>query len=167
MKFAMNGALSIGTLDGANIELREAVGPENFFLFGLTAAEINAKRKAGYKPWEYYQNNPSLKLVIDRIASGLFSHGDPDLFQPIVNSLLSSDPYFLLADYQSYIDCQERVAAVYTNPKRWTKMSILNTARIGQFSSDRAVQEYCDEIWHVQPTNVDLSPLEVSSQVHA
>ena len=156
MKFALNGALTIGTLDGANIEIREEVGAENFFLFGLTTEQVYAKRASGYNPLDYYHNNPELKLAIDRIASGFFSHGDTHLFQPLVDSLLNHDQYFLLADYQSYIDCQEQVSLAYRDQEHWTRMSILNTARMGKFSSDRSIRDYCEEIWHVQPVQVDL-----------
>ncbi|MEB3230083.1 MAG: glycogen/starch/alpha-glucan phosphorylase [Leptolyngbyaceae bacterium] len=156
MKFAMNGSLTIGTLDGANIEIREEVGEENFFLFGMTAEEVYAKRASGYNPREYYESNPALKLVIDRIASGFFSHGDTELFQPILDSLLNSDPYFLLADYQSYVDCQDQVAAAYRDQDQWTRMSILNSARMGKFSSDRSIQDYCDGIWKVDPIDISI-----------
>jgi glycogen phosphorylase len=157
MKFAMNGALTIGTLDGANVEIMDQVGAENFFLFGLNADEVTAVQEKGYNPRYYYDRNPDLQLVIDRIRSGIFSHGDPHLFQPIVDQLLNHDPYLLLADYQSYIDCQDRVAAAYRDQATWVKKSILNTARIGMFSSDRSIREYCEEIWHVQSVDVNLS----------
>ncbi|NET49648.1 MAG: glycogen/starch/alpha-glucan phosphorylase [Merismopedia sp. SIO2A8] len=156
MKFAMNGALTIGTLDGANVEIREEVGAENFFLFGLTAEEVYAKRAAGYNPRGYYESNHTLKLVLDQIASGFFSHGNPDLFRPIVDSLLWADPYFLLADYQSYVDCQDQVAVAYRDQHQWTRMSILNSARMGKFTSDRSIQDYCDEIWNVKPVDISI-----------
>lgn len=157
MKFMMNGSLTIGTLDGANVEIREEAGAENFFLFGLTAEEVGKVRQAGYRPWEYYQNNDQLKQVIDLIASGYFSHGDPELFKPIVNNLLSYDPFLLFADFQSYIDCQNSVGQKYKDPDQWSRMSILNTSRSGKFSSDRAIQEYCDDIWKVSPLKIDLN----------
>ncbi len=156
MKFAMNGALTIGTLDGANIEIMQQVGAENFFLFGMTTEALEKLQETGYRPIDYYNNNAELRLVIDRIASGVFSHGDPDLFKPLVEQLLNHDPYFLLADYQSYIDCQDRVGLAYQDQERWTKMAILNTARMGFFSSDRAIREYCQEIWHVDPVQISL-----------
>ena len=156
MKFAMNGALTIGTLDGANIEIREEAGAENFFLFGLTAEEVYATKAKGYHPREYYEKNADLRAVIDRIANGYFSHGDKSQFQPIVDSLLYSDPYMLLADYQAYIDCQDEVSAAYQDQARWTKMSILNSARMGKFSSDRTIAEYCKEIWDVSPVKIEL-----------
>jgi glycogen phosphorylase len=155
MKFAMNGALTIGTLDGANIEIMEEVGEENFFLFGLTAQEVSDKKAAGYNPMSYYNSNTDLKGVIDRLSSGFFAHGDAGLFRPIVDNLMYQDPYLLFADYQSYIDCQDRVAKAYQDQENWTRMSILNSARMGKFSSDRSIQEYCDEIWQIKPVKVD------------
>jgi starch phosphorylase len=154
MKFALNGAVTTGTLDGANIEIQERVGPENFFLFGLTAEEVFALKAKGYRPLFYYQNNAELKQVIDRIASGHFSKGDANLFNPITDSLLQHDEYMLLADYQSYIECQDRAANAYLDTEAWTRMSILNTARCGFFSSDRAMRQYCEDIWRVQPVEV-------------
>ncbi len=156
MKFAMNGAITIGTLDGANIEIREEVGAENFFLFGLTAAEVQQRKATGYNPRTFYDANPSLKEAIDALASGEFSHGDRGLFEPLVQSLLGSDDYLLLADYQSYIDCQERVSAAYTIKDEWTRMSILNVARIGKFSSDRSIRDYCADIWKTWPVKIQV-----------
>lgn len=151
MKFAFNGALTIGTLDGANIEIRESVGGENFFLFGMTAEQVFELQSKGYHPWEYYHSNPVLKEAIDAISSGVFSKGDPLLFKPIVDSLLSHDPFMVMADFPSYLECQERVSQLFRNPQEWTRMSILNVARIGKFSSDRAIQEYCDQVWETKP----------------
>jgi len=156
MKFAMNGALTIGTLDGANIEIREAVGAENFFLFGLTAQEVYTLKAKGYNPWEYYHQNAELRQVIDQIAAGYFCPDQLDLFKPIVDSLLSKDQYLLFADYQSYIECQEQVSQAYRNSENWTQMSILNTARMGFFSSDRTIREYCQDIWKVEPVTINL-----------
>ena len=156
MKFAMNGAITIGTLDGANIEIREEVGAENFFLFGLTAAEVQQRKAAGYDPRTFYDANPSLKEAIDALASGEFSHGDRDLFEPLVQSLLTSDDYLLLADYQSYVDCQASVSAAYTDKEEWTRMSILNVARIGKFSSDRSIRDYCADIWKTWPVKIQV-----------
>ncbi len=156
MKFAMNGSLTIGTLDGANIEIRQEVHPENFFLFGLTAEEVYALKSQGYKPIKYYHSNSELKQVIDRIASGDFSQGDRRLFEPIINSLLNEDQWMLLADYQSYLDCQDQVSKIYQDREKWTRMSILNSARMGKFSSDRTINEYCQEIWKVQPINITI-----------
>ncbi len=152
MKFAMNGALTIGTLDGANVEIREAVGAENFFLFGLTVDQVRATQAAGYHPWDIYQSNPVLHELIDGVASGQFSRGDRDLFRPMLDSLLHQDPYLLFADYQSYIDCQDQVAKAYVDQERWSRMSVLNASRMGKFSSDRSIAEYCKDIWDVTTT---------------
>ncbi len=156
MKFAMNGTLTIGTLDGANIEIRDRVGHENFFLFGLTAQQVSQIRSSGYRPWDYYNSNPQLKQAIDQIASGYFSKGDSNLFQPLVESLKNRDDYLLFADYQSYIECQQRVSHAYRDQDNWLKMSILNAARTGYFSSDRTIREYAQDIWHVQPVPITL-----------
>jgi glycogen phosphorylase len=156
MKFAMNGALTIGTLDGANIEIREEVGAENFFLFGLSAEEVAQKKAAGYCPWEFVQNHELLRSVLDFIEQGYFSHGDRQLFYPLIEQLRTHDPFMVLADYQSYIDCQAQVSQAYLASEQWTRMSILNTARMGKFSSDRAIREYCDRIWQVRPVAIDL-----------
>jgi glycogen phosphorylase len=162
MKFAMNGALTIGTLDGANIEIRQEVGAENFFLFGLTTEEVQTLRAEHYHPWDYYQTNPQLKEVMDLIASGHFCHGDAHLFKPLIDKLLYEDPFMLLADYQSYIDCQSQVSQAYRNDEQWTRMSMLNTARMGKFSSDRAIREYCRDIWQVNASPIALE--DFSSQ---
>ncbi len=151
MKFGLNGALTIGTLDGANVEMREAVGPENFFLFGLTAPEVSALKARGYRSLSYYESNNELREVIDLISSGYFSPGDTQLFQPLVASLLYHDEYLVLADYQSYVDCQVEVDRAFRDQERWTRMSILNVARLGRFSSDRAIREYCQHIWRARP----------------
>jgi glycogen phosphorylase len=156
MKFAMNGALTIGTLDGANIEIREAVGAENFFLFGLTAEEVSDLKLRGYNPSDYYTANENLREVIDLIGLGHFSGGDRDLFKPLVNSLLSSDEYMLLADYQSYIDCQRHVSCAFLDQDNWTRKTILNVARMGSFSSDRSIREYSDKIWKAKPVKVEI-----------
>jgi glycogen phosphorylase len=155
MKFAMNGALTVGTLDGANIEIREAVGYENFFLFGLTAEEVERKKAEGYTPRGIYDSNPELLEAIDLIDSGFLSGGDRGLFHPLVESLLTRDDYMLLADYQAYVDCQQRVSDAYSDLNDWTRMSILNSARVGRFSSDRSIREYCRDIWNVGPITSD------------
>jgi starch phosphorylase len=156
MKFCMNGALTIGTLDGANVEIRELVGKENFFLFGLTAEEVQQRKVQGYHPRDIYQSNPLFESVIDLIRDGSFSRGDRELFRPIVDNLLYDDPYMLLADFQSYIDCQNHVGDVYRDKEQWTRMSIFNTARSGYFSSDRTIREYCEDIWKVGSVPVEL-----------
>jgi starch phosphorylase len=160
MKFAMNGALTIGTLDGANIEIREAVGAENFFLFGLTAEEVCTLKAEGYNPHHYYNTNGELREAIARIASDYFSPHDPDLFRPLVDSLMYRDEYLLFADYQSYLDCQERVSQIYRDRENWTRRSILTVARMGKFSADRAIREYCQEIWQVKPVPIELDEYE-------
>ncbi|HEX3079548.1 MAG TPA: glycogen/starch/alpha-glucan phosphorylase, partial [Puia sp.] len=151
MKFSMNGALTIGTMDGANIEIMEAVGKENFFLFGLTVEEIRTLRKEGYRPFELYQKDQDLKEIIDRLLSGEFSRGDKNLFKPLIDSVLGEDTYFVLQDFRSYVECQENVSNAFQDRAHWTKMSILNTAGMGKFSSDRSIREYCDKIWKVKP----------------
>jgi starch phosphorylase len=152
MKFALNGALTIGTLDGANIEIRREVGPENIFIFGLTADEA-ATRASQHDPWRHYHDDEELRLALDMIRDGVFSHGDRELFAPILHSLLDGgDRYLLLADYASYVQCQSRVASTYVEPATWTRMSILNTAGMGHFSSDRTIREYADDVWHVTPS---------------
>jgi starch phosphorylase len=151
MKFALNGALTIGTLDGANVEIREEVGAENFFLFGVTAEEIEKVRARGYRPRDYYEQNKALREVIDFIASGALSQAEPGLFRPLIENLLGDDPFLLLADYQAYIDAQERVSALWRNPQAWTQMSILNAARMGKFSSDRSIRDYCGRVWKIEP----------------
>ncbi len=149
MKFSMNGALTIGTLDGANVEIREEVGPENFFLFGLTANEVSELKSQGYNPVSYYENDSKLREAIDLISSGFFSAGDANLFKPLVDSLLKYDEYLVLADYQAYVDCQAEVSRVYGDWERWVRMSIFNVARTGKFSSDRSIREYAEKIWRV------------------
>ncbi len=155
MKFALNGALTIGTLDGANVEIREEVGAENFFLFGLTAAEVAEVRARGYRPRDHYEQNAALRGVIDFIASGALGHGDAELFRPVVENLLDHDPFLLLADYQAYVDAQDRVSALWRDSAAWTRQSILNSARMGKFSSDRSIRDYCKRVWKVQPGPVN------------
>ena len=154
MKFALNGAITTGTLDGANIEIRDLVGAENFFLFGLREEEVTALKAGGYNPQSAYYANPQLKRAVDSIATGVFSNGDTDLFRPVVESLLYRDEYLVLADYQAYVDIQDKVDKAYRDQERWTRMSILNTARCGYFSSDRTIQEYCDQIWKITPVRI-------------
>ena len=156
MKFTMNGALTVGTLDGANIEIRNAVGAENFFLFGRTVEQIDLIRAQGYQPLAHYHINQRLKGVLDMIAEGHFSQGDSELFRPLVNGLIHHDPYMLLEDFDDYIECHRRVDAAFRDPAHWTRMSILNVARSGPFSSDRTIAEYAREIWRVNAVPVRL-----------
>jgi starch phosphorylase len=156
MKFALNGALTVGTLDGANVEIREEVGAENFFLFGLTVDQVASLKKRGYDPWEWYRNDRRLKGVLDALSSDVFSAQEPGIFRPIVDSLLNGgDPYLVLADFAAYLAVQEEVEKAYLDRDRWTRMAILNVARTGKFSSDRTIREYADEIWGVTPVPVD------------
>jgi starch phosphorylase len=154
MKFALNGAVTLGTLDGANVEIREAVGPDNFFLFGLTVEEVAALRARGFRPRERYEADRTLKGVLDAIGSGLFSPDEPHLFRPLVDSLLDVDRYLVLADYASYCAAQNELALAYQDPERWTRMAILNVARSGRFSSDRTIRQYAEEIWRVRPVPI-------------
>jgi starch phosphorylase len=152
MKFAMNGALTLGTLDGANIEIRDAVGPENFFLFGLTEKEVAQKRHEGYRGRHVYENNPRVREVLELVASGLFSPENPNLYLPLIDNLLSEDSYLVLADFDAYAKAQQDIAAAFQNPQAWWRMSILNVARIGWFSSDRTIGEYARHIWDITPS---------------
>ena len=156
MKFALNGALTIGTLDGANVEIREEVGEDNFFLFGLTVEQVTELRSRGYRPRDYYEQNTMLREVLDLIGSGALSNGDKELFRPIVDNLLQHDPFFLLADYQSYVECQNQVSALWADQQNWTRKSILNVARMGKFSADRSIDDYCEQIWNVKPVHVHV-----------
>lgn len=151
MKFALNGALTIGTLDGANVEIRQEVGEENFFLFGLTAQEVQEMKAAGYYPAALYAANPRLRQVIDLIRSGHFAPEQPDLFLPLTDNLMNRDEYMLCADLAAYLACQARVESAYGDTEQWTRMSILNTARMGRFSSDRSIRDYCRKIWQITP----------------
>jgi glycogen phosphorylase len=154
MKFSMNGALTIGTLDGANVEIREEVGNDNFFLFGLTAAQVDEAKHNGYNPHFIYDHNEELREVINMINSGFFSKGDCNLFKPITDNLLWHDPFMLMADYPLYIACQDLVADTWKNTAEWNRMAIMNVARMGKFSSDRAIQDYCEKIWKVKPFRI-------------
>lgn len=151
MKFSMNGALTIGTLDGANVEIREAVGVENFFLFGHTSEEVARVKAGGYYPRGIYENNETVRRVIDTLASGWMSRGDRDLFRPLIDSLLWQDEYLVLADFASYLERQDEVSAAWGDQDEWTRKSILNTARMGRFSSDRSIREYAEKIWNIKP----------------
>jgi len=154
MKFSMNGALTIGTLDGANVEIREEVGDENFFLFGLTTSQVDEAKRNGYNPHFIYDHNEELREVINLINSGFFSKGDINLFKPITDNLLWHDPFMLMADYPLYIACQDIVANTWKQPDKWDKMAIINVARMGKFSSDRSIQDYCEKIWKVKPFKI-------------
>jgi starch phosphorylase len=156
MKFALNGAVTIGTLDGANIEIREEAGAENFFLFGMTAQEAMDRKAQGYVPLDIYKSNDQLKQVIDSLSSGLFSRGDRGLFKPLVDNLLYDDHFMLLADFASYVDCHKQVGKAYKDKDGWTRKSIYNVARMGKFSSDRSIKEYCQEIWDVHSVPIHL-----------
>jgi len=165
MKLALNGAVTVGTLDGANIEIRDRVGAGNFFLFGVTAEQAVAVRQGGYSPRAYYEDDAELKAAIDALASGAFSGGDREAFKPVISSILDWDEYLVLADYRSYIDCHDRaVGKAWADEDQWTRMSILNTARSGYFSSDRTVRGYCRNIWHIEPVPV---PAKVAADPEA
>jgi starch phosphorylase len=154
MKYALNGALTIGTQDGANMEIMEEVGRDNIFIFGASTRQVKDLQAAGYRPQDYYSRNQELRQTIDMIGDGTFSPGDHGLFKPIVEALLGLDSYLLLADYASYIECQEAVDKLYQQPLLWARASILNTAGMGKFSSDRTVTEYAREIWGISPEKV-------------
>jgi len=159
MKFALNGALTIGTLDGANVEIRDEVGAENFFQFGLTVEQVSELKRRGYRPQDFSEKNASLREILDFIGSGALAGGDAGLFRPLLDRLLYDDPFLVLADYESYAECQERVSALWRDRRAWTRKAILNVARMGKFSSDRSVREYCEEVWRVKPVTVQSSTL--------
>ncbi|MFH1708714.1 MAG: glycogen/starch/alpha-glucan phosphorylase [Planctomycetota bacterium] len=154
MKFAMNGALTIGTLDGANVEIREEAGGENFFLFGLAADQVAARKREGYHPRPVIEREPELRAALEAIADGVFSGGDHEMFGPLLDNLWEHDPFLVCADFAAYAACQERVGAAFADTAAWARMSIFNTARMGKFSSDRAIREYCRDIWKVEPVEV-------------
>jgi glycogen phosphorylase len=156
MKFALNGAITIGTPDGANVEILEEVGAENFFSFGLTTEQVRKVKAEGYQPMTLYGSDDTLKEAIDQIRSGFFSNGNKELFKPLVDSLLYKDTYLVLKDFSSYINCQKQVGRIYLDEDRWTKMSILNTLRMGKFSSDRSIRDYCKDVWKVSPIEVKI-----------
>ena len=154
MKFALNGALTIGTLDGANVEIREEVGEENFFLFGQTTEEVQKTRRQGYRPYQFYNENKKLKTVLDFLVSGELTDGDTELFRPVYHNLIQQDPYQLLKDFESYCKQKDEVFKAWKNKKEWTKRSILNVARMGKFSSDRSIRDYSKNIWAVEPVRI-------------
>jgi starch phosphorylase len=151
MKLALNGALTIGTLDGANVEIRDRVGADNFFLFGLSTDEVLEHKRRGHRPRDFYDSQPMLRAVIDAISSGQFSPGDSALFRPIVDELLQTDQYMLMADFDAYVKCQDQVDAAWRNADDWTRKAILNIAQMGTFSSDRSIRDYTREIWDIKP----------------
>jgi starch phosphorylase len=158
MKLSLNGALTIGTLDGANIEIRDAVGPENFFLFGLDAAAVLEQRRAGAEGRAFYEADETIREAVDLIRSGFFSPDERDLFTPLIDGLLGRDEYLSLADFAAYAACQRDVAEAYRDEDAWSRKAALNIARVGAFSSDRTVREYAREIWKIDPVEVQLDP---------
>jgi starch phosphorylase len=157
MKFMMNGALTIGTLDGANVEIREQVGDDNFFLFGHTADGIASLRQDGYRPWERLEVTPELPEVLNLIEHGHFSNGDKELFRPLLENLVGRDPFFVLADFEAYLRAQEAVSSAWSDRARWNRMSLLNTARSGLFSSDRSIRDYASRIWRAEAFPVTIT----------
>jgi len=160
MKFAMNGALTVGTLDGANIEIREAVGEDNFFLFGYDAEEVRRIKEAGYQPAQHIEQCAELKDAIDLIASGFFSPDDKKRFEPVVHDLWTHDQYLVCADFPAYLECHRRVDAAYHDPDRWSRMVVANLSNVGRFSSDRTIREYATDIWGIRPVDVKLETPE-------
>jgi starch phosphorylase len=156
MKFALNGALTLGTLDGANVEIREAVGPENFFLFGLQVEGVNALRARGYRPGEFIERSPSLKQVLALLETDFFNLGDPRRYHGVVHGLRQYDPYMVCADFDDYVAKEAEAAALYRNPRAWARASLFNIAGSGRFSSDATIRAYAEEIWHVKPVKVEL-----------
>ncbi|EBD8145959.1 glycogen phosphorylase, partial [Salmonella enterica] len=153
--FALNGALTIGTLDGANVEMQEHVGEENIFIFGNTAEEVEALRRQGYKPRDYYEKDEELHQVLTQIGSGVFNPEEPGRYRDLVDSLINfGDHYQVLADYRSYVDCQDKVDELYRRPEEWTTKAMLNIANMGYFSSDRTIKEYAENIWHIDPVRL-------------
>uniref|UniRef100_A0A3B1IYA7 Alpha-1,4 glucan phosphorylase n=2 Tax=Astyanax mexicanus TaxID=7994 RepID=A0A3B1IYA7_ASTMX len=158
MKFMLNGALTIGTMDGANVEMAEEAGEENLFIFGMRVEDVEAMDRKGYNAQEYYDRLPELRQVMDQIRTGFFSPAEPEMFKDIVNMLMNHDRFKVFADYEAYISCQEKVNNLYKNPKDWTKKVIRNIAASGKFSSDRTISEYAREIWGVEPSAVKIPP---------
>ena len=161
MKFMLNGAPTLGTMDGANVEIVEEVGQENAFIFGLSSDEvINFENNGGYDPMQYFNNDPDIRHVLMQLINGTYSNGDFNMFRDIYDSLLNTnssdraDTYFILADFKSYAEAQRRVEEAYRDTRRWAKMALLNTACSGKFSSDRTIQQYVDEIWHLDKVTI-------------
>jgi len=157
MKFAMNGALTIGTLDGANVEIREMVGADNFFLFGKTVEEINSLKQSGYRPRDFIEAMPELQEALHLVEMGHFSNGDGELFRPLLDNLMGHDPFYVMADFADYVRAQDAVSHAWSDQMHWQRMSVLNTARSGFFSSDRSIREYCKNIWNVDPLNLEIT----------
>jgi len=156
MKFQLNGALTVGTLDGANVEIRQEVGAENFFLFGKTVEEIEALRRSGYNPWDVYHANPAVRRVLDAIKNNFFNLDQPGLYQPIWDTLLAhGDYYFVLAEFDAYVQCQAEISKAFEDSARWARMCILNVANSGKFSTDRTIAEYAKEIWNIRPCPIN------------
>lgn len=158
MKFMLNGALTIGTMDGATAEMAEEAGEENLFIFGMRVTDVEAMDRKGYNAREYYEHLPELKLAVDQIQAGFFSPGEPELFRDLIDMLLNHDRFKVFADYEAYVRCQEQVSELYKNPKEWTKMVIHNIAASGKFSSDRTISQYAREIWGVEPSDIKIPP---------
>ncbi|HOT40253.1 MAG TPA: glycogen/starch/alpha-glucan phosphorylase, partial [Candidatus Syntrophosphaera thermopropionivorans] len=157
MKFALNGALTLGTLDGANVEMAEEIGMENMFIFGMNAQEVTELKQRGYNPREYYNNDPELRRVVDAIATDMFSPKEKGIFLPIVSSLLDmGDVYCIMADFKPFLDAQLRIDRLWQDRYAWAEKAIINIARMGKFSSDRAIKEYANDIWHIKPVQLDL-----------
>ena len=156
MKFQLNGALTVGTLDGANVEIAEEVGDKNIFIFGLKVEDVQELLRKGYNPREYYEKNVRLKKVVDLISCGFFSTENPGLFQPIIDSLMNRDEYLLFADFQQYYDCQQKISKEYKDYDNWTKKAIINVANTGKFSSDRTIKQYAEEIWNIKPVKIEI-----------
>jgi starch phosphorylase len=156
MKFALNGALTLGTLDGANVEIRDAVGHENFFLFGMTTPEVQALRPY-YKPGDYIAASPTLTEVLDLIGSGFFSLGDRDRYKPILDNLRYHDPFMVCADFEAYIAAETKAAAAYLSPRDWARKALFNIMGASRFSSDATIRQYANEIWGIKAVKTDLS----------
>ncbi len=159
MKFALNGALTIGTLDGANIEIRDAVGADNIFIFGMTVEEVDRLRAAGYHSADYLKRNPRLGAVFDAIAADMFSAGERGVFRPLLESLLTGgDHFMLLADYADYAAMRDRAGEVFRDRTAWHRKVVNNIASMGPFSSDRSVRDYAERIWHIRPVEIPVEP---------
>jgi len=150
----MNGALTIGTLDGANVEIREQVGAENFFLFGLSSDEVAQAKRAGYSPRTVLAGDPELASILEEIRSGALTPDDPHVLEPLVSSLIEHDPFLVLADFRAYVEAQGRVSRAWQDPDEWSRQAVLNVARSGYFSSDRSIREYAQKVWNMKPERV-------------